>query len=230
MEKSEEPDDKPKSCPFAAMGGLGGAGGVCCKQRTRNTATRVEKRCAGRDGGERGNQPLPRERRRWLGHEPAPHPSRRQDIGSPPHKALPQPSPIQGQQNIEPRFPHQSIPALSHPLILYTTATSRGIPKIQTQYPFYSQYATSVRFLDKITDAPQPTRGFLVLFVSLVILLVLAVFLCVLDTPYAAKVSRCNPFMLSQTHLAQSTAPSGGWYLFPTCRLLLHDVPLTQPG
>lgn len=149
---------------------------------------------------------------------------------SPPHKASPQPSPIQGQQNIEPRFPHQSIPALSHPLILYTTATSRGIPKIQTQYPFYSQYATSVRFLDKITDAPQPTRGFLVLFVSLVILLVLAVFLCVLDTPYAAKVSRCNPFMLSQTHLAQSTAPSGGWYLFPTCRLLLHDVPLTQPG
>lgn len=95
--------------------------------------------------------------------------------------------------------------------------------------PFYSQYAASVRLLNKVTNAPEPTRGFLVLFVSLVILLVLAVFLCVLDTPYAAKVSRCNRSMVSQTHLVQSTAPSGDWYLFPTCRLLLHDAPLTQP-
>lgn len=52
VEKSEEPDAEPKSCPSAAMGSFQGAGGVCCKQRTRNTATRVEKGCAGRDGGE----------------------------------------------------------------------------------------------------------------------------------------------------------------------------------
>lgn len=106
VEKSEEPDAEPKSCPSAAMGSFQGAGGVCCKQRTRNTATRVEKGCAGRDGG--GNRPLPEND--VVGWVTDRHPTLPAAKTSPPHKALPQPSPIQGQQNIEPHLPNQSIP------------------------------------------------------------------------------------------------------------------------